>query len=221
MNLGRRVIMASVIVSSALMGCASPKSFLGASFPRMTYEDVKKRDAPLRLKLAVEFQRNGAHFPKGDIPLRDYATQILRETGVVSPVDMLAPPHGEEEGTIKVLLNNVADSGTVDAEMARTGFPLWMVGKTITDAYEMSMTITTQGKTISRTGIKHAYHTAIGNMDIPDNIEVFPSDEAFGKMLKQMILKALTDMQKSGELSLLDLPGATVFSSPQQILLRI
>lgn len=201
MNLGRRVIMASVIVSSALMGCASPKSFLGASFPKVTYEDVKKRDAPLRLKVAVEFQRNGAHFPKGDIPLRDYATRILRETDVVSPVDMLAPPDGEEEGTIKVLLNNVADSDTVDVEMARTGFPLWMVGKTITDAYEMSMTITTQGKTISRTGIKHAYHTAIGNMDIPDNIEVFPSDEAFGKMLKQMILKALMDMQKSGELS--------------------
>ncbi|MGH8761855.1 MAG: hypothetical protein ACREUR_01310 [Nitrosospira sp.] len=201
MNLGRRVVIASVIVSSALMGCASPKSFLGASFPRMTYEDIKKRDAPLRLKVAVEFQRNGTHFPKGDIPLRDYATRILRETGVVSPIDMLAPPDGEEDGTIKVLLNNVADSDTVDAEMARTGFPLWMVGKTITDAYEMSMTITTQGRTISRTGIKHAYHTAIGNMDIPDNIEVFPSDEAFGKVLKQMILKALMDMQKSGELS--------------------
>lgn len=199
-NLGRRVIMASVIVSSALMGCASPKSFLGASFPKVAYEDVKKRDTPLHLKLIVEFQRNGSHFPKGDIPLRDYATRILKESGVVSPVDVLTPPDGEEEGTIKVFLNNIADSGTVAAETARTGFPLWMVGKTITDAYEMSMAVTTEEKTISRTGIQHAYHTAIGNMDIPDRIEVFPSDEAFGKMLKQMILKALIDMQKSGEI---------------------
>ncbi|SCY28222.1 hypothetical protein SAMN05216420_10497 [Nitrosospira sp. Nl5] len=200
MNLGRHVMMASVIVSSALMGCASPKSYLGASFPKVTFEDVQKRDAPLHLRLAVEFQRNGQHFSKGDIPLRDYATRIFRESGVISPIDMLSPGDEKEEGTVKVVLNNIADSGTVAAETARTGFPLWMVGKTITDAYEMSMSITTRGKTISRSGIKHAFHTAIGNIDIPDHLQPFPSDEAFGRMLRQMIVKALIDMQKSGEL---------------------
>ncbi|MDQ3186520.1 MAG: hypothetical protein M3Q16_08740 [Pseudomonadota bacterium] len=199
MNLGR-VIMASIIVSSVLMGCASHKSFLGASFPKVTFEDVTKRDAPLRLQLIVEFQRNGQHFPKGDVPLRDYAALILKESGVVSPVNVLSPDNGEQEGTVKVLLNNIADSGTVAAETARTGVPLWMVGKTITDAYEMSMVIATKGKTVSRTGIKHAFHTAIGNMDIPDRVQVFPADEAFGRMLRQMILKALIDMQQSGEL---------------------
>jgi len=182
------------------MGCASPKSFLGASFPTVTFEDVKKRDVPLRLKLIVEFQRNGAHFSKGDVPLRGYATRILWESGVVSPVDALSPDAGEKEGTVKVVLNNIADSDTVAAG-ARTVFPLWLVGKTITDAYEMSMVITTQGKTIRRSGINHAFHTVIGNTEIPDHIRVFPSDQAFGRMLRQMILKALMDIQRSGELS--------------------
>ncbi len=200
MNFGSCVILTSLIVSSALMGCASPKSFLGASFPPVTFEDVKKRDVPLRLKLIVEFQRNGTQFPKGDVPLRDYAARILWESGVVSPVDAFSPDANEEEGTIKVVLNNIADSDTVAAE-ARTIFPLWLVGNTNTDAYEMSLVITAKGKTIRRSNINHAFHTVIGNMEIPDYIKVFPSDQAFGRMLRQMILKALMDIQRSGELS--------------------
>lgn len=212
MNLCPRVILASVIVSSALMGCASPRSFLGASLPKMKYEDVKKRETPYRLQLVVEFQRNGAHFPKGDIPLRDYAAKILGDTGVITPVDVVSAVDNQGDGAVRIVLNNIADSGTVAAEAARSGFPLWMVGKTITDAYTMSMAITMKGKTIRRTGIKHAYHTALGNMEIPEGIEVFPSNEAFGRMLEQMILRGLQDMQGSGELSWLGEPEAIVFS---------
>ncbi|SCX84239.1 hypothetical protein [Nitrosospira sp. Nsp13] len=212
MNLGPRVILASVIVSSVLMGCASPRSFLGASLPKMKYEDVKKRETPLRLQLIVEFQRNGDPFPKGDIPLRDYAAKILGDTGVITPIDAVSAADDQGEGAIRIVLNNIADSGTVAAEASRSGFPLWMVGKTITDAYTMSMAITIKGKTIRRTGIKHAFHTALGNMEIPEGIEVFPSNEAFGRMLEQMILRGLQDMQRSGELSWLGSPGSIVFS---------
>lgn len=211
MNLGPRVILASVIVSSALMGCASPRSFLGASLPNIKYEDVKKRETPLRLQLVVEFQRNGAPFPQGDVPLRDYAAKILGDTGVILPIDVVSAVEDQGDGAIRIVLNNIADSGTVAVEASRSRFPLWMVGKTITDAYTMSMAITLKGKTIRRTGIKHAFHTAFGNTEIPEGIEVFPSNQAFGRMLEQMILRALQDMQQSGELSWLGAPGTMVF----------
>jgi len=187
------------------MGCASPRSFLGASLPKVKYEDVKKRATPLRLQLTVEFQRNGSHFPQGDIPLRDYAAQILADTGVISPIDVISAVDDQGEGSVKVVLNNIADSDTIAAEESGPGLPRWMVGKVITDAYEMSISITTQGKRMSQKGIKHAFHTVVGNIDIPEGIETFPSDEAFGRMLKQMILRALRNMQKSGELSWLDI----------------
>ena len=210
MNLGPRVILASVIVSSALMGCASPRSFLGASLPKMKYEDVKKRETPLRLQLVVEFQRNGNPFPKGDVPLRGYAAKILSDTGVITPIDAVSAVDDQGEGAVRIVLNNIADSGTIAAEASRSGFPLWMVGKTITDAYTMSIAITIKGKTIRQTGIKHAFHTTLGNMEIPQGIEVFPSNQAFGRMLEQMILRGLQDMQTSGELSWLGAPGAIV-----------
>ena len=215
MSISRRARLTSIIISLALAGCAAqPVSFLGASFPKVEYKDIKKRATPLRLKLVVEFQRNGEDFLKGDIPLRDYAAAILNETGIISTYDVVTEAEKQEEGQIRIIVNNVADSATVAAEESGPKLPRWMVGKTITDAYEMSLFITTRGKTIGRTGIKHAFHTVVGNMEIPDGIETFPSNEAFGRMLRQMILRALEDMQKSGELSRLNAPGTLVFSSP-------
>ena len=202
MNISRRIVLGSVIASFALAGCTSPKkSYLGASFPRVAYKDIAHRSTPLRLKLTVEFQRNGEHFPKGDVPLKDYAAWILKDSSVILPVD------DQEEGQIRVVLNNIADSGDLAAGAARTGYPTWIVGKTITDAYELSMFITTKEGTISRTGIKHAVHTAIGNMSIPEEIQAFPQNQAFGKVLEQMILRALEDMQQTGELAWLSLPA--------------
>ncbi|HET7061503.1 MAG TPA: hypothetical protein VFI43_04920, partial [Nitrosospira sp.] len=182
----------------ALGGCATPTtSFLGGTYPRLSYYDLRKREVPLRLKLSVEFQRNGQHFPKGDVPLRDYANQILRDSGVITPVEE------GEEGEIRVVLNNVADPQTVAAERESTMHPLWMVGTTITDAYELSMFITMKGKTIARMGIKNAVHTALGNIRIPDTIQTFPHNQAFGKLLEQMMLRALVDMQRTRELATL------------------
>jgi hypothetical protein len=201
MNISRRIVLGSVIASFAIAGCTSPKrSYLGASFPRVAYKDIAHRSTPLRLKLAVEFQRNGEPFPKGDVPLKDYAAWILKDSGVILPV------YEQEEGQIRVVLNNIADSGDVTAG-AGTRYPTWVVGKTITDAYELSIFITTKEGTISRTGIKHAVHTAIGNMSVPDDTQAFPQNQAFGKVLEQMILRALEDMQRTGELAWLSLPA--------------
>jgi hypothetical protein len=212
MSLRNRVVHAVLISSLALGGCASPPtaSFLGASFPKVEYKDVRKSAKPPRLRLAVEFQRNGAHFPKGDVPLRDYAAAILNDTGVMSISDVITESEEQEQGEVRIVLNNIADSGTIAAETSRSPLPLWMVGKTITDAYEMSLFITAGGKTVSRTGIHQAIHTAIGNMVVPSGIESFPHNKAFGKMLEQMILKALVDLQKGGGLAWLShaLPSA-------------
>lgn len=203
MNLRRAVLYASVIVPLALGGCATPQtiSFLGASFPKVGYSDVRRSATPLRLKLVVEFQRNGEHFPKGDVPLRDYAAAILNDSGMISISDVITESEEREQGQVRIVLNNIADSSTVAAETSASKLPLWMVGKTITDAYEMSLFVTTAGKTVSRTGIQQAIHTAIGNMVVPEGIESFPHNKAFGKMLEQMILKALADLQKSGDLA--------------------
>ena len=196
-----RGVVASFIASLVLTGCGTPprESFLGASIPRLTYGNLSRPGTPLRLQLTVEFQRNGQPFPKGDVPLRDYASQILRDSGVIAPVSEFSPAGGTD-GTVRLVLNNIADSGTVAAQTPDREHPLWMQGTTLTDAYELSMFVTTARGTVSRTGIKHAVHTAVGNMRVPEGIQVFPREQGFGKVLEQMILRALADLQESGEL---------------------
>lgn len=198
MNLGLSPMLVAGITLVALAGCgARPpvKSFLGASYPQVGYREIQPRSAPLRLHLAVEFQRNGEPFPKGNVPLKDYSNRILVNSGVILPVEEGG------EGEIRIVLNNIADADTVAVETARRGLPLWMLGKTITDAYEMSVILTSGGRSARWTGIKHAVHTAIGNMAVPEGVQSFPQNQAFAKVLEQMLLRALKDMQRSGELA--------------------
>jgi hypothetical protein len=42
----------------------------------------------------------------------------------------------------------------------------------VTDFYEMDVTITSGGKTVTKSGIKHALHTTIGNAATPPGLEV-------------------------------------------------
>ena len=198
MNFGLSPTLVACIALVVLTGCGTRppvKSFLGASYPKVSYKEVQPRSTPLRLHLAVEFQRNGEPFPKGDVPLKDYANRILVNSRVITPVEEGG------EGEIRIVLNNIADPETVAVETAHSGLPLWMLGKTITDTYEMSVFVTTRGISASRTGIKHAVHTAIGNMAVPEAVETFHHKQAFARVLEQMLLQALKDMQRSGELN--------------------
>ncbi len=213
MSLSYRLVLALVITCAALTGCISAKSFVDPSFPKVAYEDVKRKNEPLRLKLIVEFQRNGQPYPRADSTLKDNAERILRGSGVVTPVS------DQGEGEIKVVVNNIADTGDAAAKGFGSGLTFGLVGTTVTDAYEMSVSITVQGKTISRTGIKHAIHTAIGNTNPPDGLEAIPPGVAFGRVVEQMLLRALQDMQKSGELGWLSTPTRIGFSSSYQWLI--
>jgi hypothetical protein len=190
-----RPLVAMFVACLALTGCISSKSFVDPSFPKVAYEDVKKRSEPLKLKLSVEFQRNGQPFPRADTTLRDNAERVLRGSGVITPVA------AQEDGEMTLVVNNIADRGAAGAKGFGTGLTFGLVGTTVTDAYEMSVTITVKGKTVTRTAIKHAIHTGIGNTTIPDGLEIVPLNVAFGRVVEQMLLRSLQDIQQNGELT--------------------
>jgi hypothetical protein len=190
-----RPLVAVFVACLALTGCISSKSFVDPSFPKVAYEDVKKRSEPLKLKLSVEFQRNGQPFPRADTTLRDNAERVLRGSGVITPVA------AQEDGEMTLVVNNIADRGAAGAKGFGTGLTFGLVGTTVTDAYEMSVTITVKGKTVTRTAIKHAIHTGIGNTTIPDGLEIVPLNVAFGRVVEQMLLRSLQDIQQNGELT--------------------
>jgi len=180
-----------------LSGCISPRSFVDPTYSTTKYEDIKKQSEPLKLKVSVEFEREGEPYPKADSTLRDNVERVLRASGLIIPTPDSA------SGEIKVVINNYGDRGAAAAKGFGTGLTFGLVGNTVIDFYEMDITITQNGKVIKRSGIKHAIHTMIGNTSAPDGVELLPPPTAFSRVVEQMLLNGLKDMQQHGELSAL------------------
>ncbi len=178
-----------------LGGCASPKSFLDPSIQKISYGDIQRRSEPLKLKLLVEFQVNGEHEPVVDSTLKDNAERVLRSTGVIVPID------DQSDGEIKVIVNNFVDKAKAFAKGAGSGATFGIVGTTVLDAYEMTVSITTNGKTVTQTEIKHGIYSIIGSGTPPDGIASIPPNVAFARVVEQMLLNALQEMQSAGELT--------------------
>ena len=204
---GKFRVLAAAFACLALTGCLTPKSFVDPSFPKVTYEDLKRRPEPLRLKVDVEFQRMGERFLRAETLLKDNTERILRASGII------VPAADQGEGAIRVVVNNTGDVGEARAKGFGTGLTFGAVGNTVTDRYEMSVTIVASGKTVTKTGIKHAIHTAIGNTETPPGLEVMLPNVAFERALEQMLLRALQEMQQNGDLAAL-LPARTRGSVP-------
>lgn len=111
-----------VMMSVALTACMSTKSFLDPSFPKISYEELKKPLQPKKFKVTAEFQRNGEHLEKVDQTISDSTERILRASG-------FAVPGGDsEDGAIHVVLNNIADIGGAVGKGLGTGLTFGLAG---------------------------------------------------------------------------------------------
>jgi len=182
-------VLFALASSLAFSGCITPKSFVDPSVTKQTYEDLQHPAQPLRLTLAVAFQRNGVPLPKADSTLRDDTERILRASGVILPVS------GGSEGQIKVTVNNIADKSAAAAKGFGTGLTFGLVGSTVMDAYELSVAITVGSKTFTRTAVRHAIYTMIGNTTAPAGVETVPPNVAFQRVLEQMLIRVLREYQ--------------------------
>jgi hypothetical protein len=60
----------------------------------------------------------------------------------------------------------------------------------------MQATATIAGKTITKSGYKHAIHSTIGHAKGPEGIPAMTTEEAFGKVVEELVLNFLGDLQK-------------------------
>jgi len=178
-------------------GCISPRSYVDQSFQGASYEEINRRREPMRATVVVEFQRNGETYSGAQPLLRDISERVLRGTGVILPTP------GGPDGVVRIVVNNFGDLAAAAARGFGTGLTFGAVGTTVTDNYEMTITITAGGVTRSKSGIRHALHTAIGNTSLPSGVEPVTPDMAFQRVVEAMLLRAVRDMQRDGDLDAL------------------
>lgn len=183
-------------VASLSVGCVSTKSYVDPAYGRATYNDITRKTDPYTWKIVVEFQRNGKHLPAIDSELMGHVERTVRASGMATPM-----PEGGM-GQLKVMVNNVADMGTAGAKGFGTGLTLGLVGSTVSDNYEMEAELSMNGKVIRRSGYKHALHSTVGNASGPQGLEPMTPSAAFGRVVEQLMLNFLKDIQQSGDLSL-------------------
>ena len=185
------------IAAVFLSGCMVPRVVVDPTYGKAKYEDLVRKGDPFKWKVAVEMQWNGVHQPRHDMTLRHHVERVLRNSGLILPTP------DSTAGEIKVVLNDTADVEAARAKGLATAFSFGIVGNTVTDYLEMDIAISANGKTIKKTGLKHACHSTVGDAKIPEDLEVLSPSESFGRAVEQMLLNGLKELQESGELSML------------------
>lgn len=179
-----------------LSGCVTPpKSYVDPGFDNITYEDLTRRSEPHKWRVFVEFQRNGTHLPEGDSELRGHVKRVIRASGVAVPTENVQAPE------LNVVVNNYGDRGSAAAKGIGTGLTLGLVGNTVTDVYEMTISLWQKGKGTQQTKYRHSLHTAIGNESVPPGVEPMTPNAAFGNVVEQMLLRALKELEQNNVLS--------------------
>jgi hypothetical protein len=200
----------AIVLGLFLCGTAyasTSKSYVDTSYGRIQYSDIVKPAQPYKLKLKVEFQRNGQHLPAVDGQLMQQVDSVVRASGFGAPV-------GDVESasdTLTIVVNNIADLAEARKKGFATGSTFFLKGTVVTDNYEMQATATIGGKTVSKSGYKGAILTAIGHASGPEGVPPMSVTEAFNKVVEQLILQFLRDLPTT-ELNQTLTPGA---SAPQ------
>ena len=103
------VFIVSLFIIS-MFGCATTKSYVDPGYGRATYDDITRRSEPYKVKIIVEFQRNGKHIPQVDSELMGHVERVVRGTGFAVPATQ------DTSGELKVIVNNVAYLGKAAAK---------------------------------------------------------------------------------------------------------
>ncbi|MDJ0908043.1 MAG: hypothetical protein QNI99_02550 [Woeseiaceae bacterium] len=205
-----RIRTLAILVAVALLsGCISVKSYVDPAFGKATYDDIQQVSERHDLRIEVEFQRNGEVFERAHSEVENHVVRSLRATGVVEPV-------AEGSGSLRVVVNNVANIGESAAKGFGTGLTFGLAGSAVTDYYEISIEYTDGNGTVTTHDYKHALHTTVGNKAAPvEDVEPTTLADGFGTIVEEIILNFVKDMQDNGLLTNLKqpVPAVAVLSS--------
>jgi hypothetical protein len=168
-----------------LAGCVWMRSYPDPAAPMVGYRDLARTGDPLKLRVTVEFERNGERLARGDRPLQYKVERVLHASGVIEPTP------GSTAGELHVVLDNLTDPNEEAATIGKDG-------GTIRDTYVMSVTISAGGRTFSRDGLRDSVLTAVGGARAPAGIQPVTATTAFDRMIERMIIGALLQFQRDG-----------------------
>jgi hypothetical protein len=185
-----------------LSGCMTTQSFVDPMGPKATYAELKKRPTAAAMRLDVRVLSNGVPRPAADAaPVRSQIERVLGKSGLVQATEGAGD-------TFTVVVNQIHDDKIATAKRLGTQATLGLVGHTVADVYEMTVSVTRNGKTVDHPAVRHTLHIAHGNAPLPLGVQMLPTAEGLDVVIEQMLLRSLKDMQRAGLISMLGVAPA-------------
>ena len=198
--MNQRTVVGVAVVMSALLGltgCLSVKSYVDPELRKVEYADLLARSERRPVSVAVEFQRNGEPKPSVNGHVQERVVKILESSKLFSKV---TTGDGQGLDRLQLVLNNVADVDGAVGKGVKTGLTFGAAGSLVTDTYVLKATFLQTGKVAVEKTYRHALHSTIGNAEGPPNLRPMGTQEAFDKVLEDLMLNLILDLQKEERL---------------------
>lgn len=185
-----------LVVAGVLAGCTS--SYVDPKYKNQQASDLKQPDNRQRVRLEVEFQTNGKPNSWATSKVRQVVADALTRsrTVVIVAEDDTAPA-----ATMRIVMNNVGDMGEAFGKGFGTGLTFGLMGSMVTDGYQFDGTFIPEGSTNAVTHrYEHAIYSTVGNKEGPRGLEPLPIAQAFEKVVNDLVVAFLKDLQNQGYL---------------------
>jgi hypothetical protein len=193
-----RAVATCLMLMMTLTGCLSIKSYVDPTLPKVGYGDLLARSDRRPVALLVAFHRNGEPATLGASTATKTVQGVVEKSNLFS--SLLDQPKDDVD-QLKIVLDNVADTGDAAGKGAVTGLTFGAKGSQVTDGYIMTATFRAPGKPAVTKVYRHAIHSTIGNADAPAGLVAEESTQAaFDKVVEGLVLNLLRDLQKDEQL---------------------
>jgi hypothetical protein len=193
-----RAVATCLILMVALTGCFSVKSYVDPTLTKVGYGDLLARSERKPVALLVAFHRNGEPSSAGTSTATKSVRGVVEKSNLFS--SLLDQPKADVN-ELKIVLDNVADTGDAAGKGALPGLTFGAKGSHVTDGYVMTATFRAPGKQAVTKVYRHAIHSTIGDADAPAGLVAEESTmAAFDKVVEGLVLNLLRDLQKDEQI---------------------
>ena len=187
------LMIGCVSLVGVLAGCFNVKAYVDPSLRKFHYEDLRQPDERISIGVLVEFQRDGQEYLPVTEDARSTVLRVLRDSKLFLAVHSGVATSDRQ---LEVVINNTG--GSTEGSGYVTGLTLGAAGTSTIDRYLITATYRVPGKQPVVMEYQHAIHATIGNKAGPEGLESMTIDAAFDKVVEEVVLLLLHELQEEG-----------------------
>ncbi|MBN1437376.1 MAG: hypothetical protein JW936_09890 [Sedimentisphaerales bacterium] len=202
----KRMSVVLILAVSFLLltnGAGCVRSYVDPTIPKVAYTDLQIRQRPQPICVFLEFQTLGVPNILVSESVLPQVYSIFHASSLFSQVDRVRPNDNTVD-QIHITINNTATVESTLGNIGNTAIGAVTLGQSesmVTDHYDFTATYhpAGSGEPVS-VAYSHAIHSTAGKPIGLEDAEPLEPDIAFERMLENLLLKTLYDLQQQGYL---------------------